>query len=153
MCFSNVPYQSALKYHGSNGTGKFKMTLSVIKNASTESLPTQEVEIGSSKDTFGKTHGWALWLAWFVLGLVQIFSNRYLKVFWKLHMWIHRITGTTILVLTIIFVILMIKRKDGFINMADPHTTLGLFIMTFTISVTLFGVFTKSRMNSLTWRT
>ena len=46
-------------------------------------------------------HGWALWAAWGILGLVQIASNRYLKVFWKVHMWIHRIGGTLIFLITI----------------------------------------------------
>jgi ABC-type amino acid transport system permease subunit len=128
------------------------MTLSII-NESTQGLNTQIIEVGSSNDNFGKIHGWALWLTWFVLGLVQIFSNRYLKVFWKLYMWIHKITGTTILILTITFVVLIIKKEGGSLDTTDPHTTLGLFVMTLNISVTLFGLFTKSRMNSLEWRT
>lgn len=47
-------------------------------------------------------HGWMLWGAWSILGLVQIASNRYVKGrAWRYHMWLHRIGGCLALALTL----------------------------------------------------
>tara|TARA_A100001015_G_scaffold276095_1_gene334017 strand:+ start:448 stop:780 length:333 start_codon:yes stop_codon:yes gene_type:complete len=46
-------------------------------------------------------HGLFMWCAWTFLALLQISSNRYLKAtFFGFHMWVHRIVGTLILVIT-----------------------------------------------------
>ena len=97
-------------------------------------------------------HGYLLWVAWGVLGYVQIASSRYLKVFWRSYMWIHRITGFIILIITIVLSIFGIKICTWKLN-RTPHDILGLavfFIMTF---VTLFGVFLKNRLDAMRWRT
>ena len=51
-----------------------------------------------------KIHGWMMWTAWSLLSLIQFASNRYLKgVLYGKNMWIHRIIGTVIMLISIIF--------------------------------------------------
>jgi hypothetical protein len=57
-------------------------------------------------------HGWLMWIGWGVLGFIQIVSNRYLKNFYRVYMWIHRITGTLIMLITIALSIVGISRLD-----------------------------------------
>ena len=49
---------------------------------------------------FYKFHGFMMWAAWGVFGLVQLATNRYFKIYWRYVMWIHRISGTLILLIT-----------------------------------------------------
>ena len=64
-------------------------------------------------------------------------------------MWIHRVAGSFILLLNLIFISLMIHDKDGEIE-NNFHSILGLILL---IIVTLGGVFTRSRMNRIKWNT
>lgn len=43
-----------------------------------------------------------MWTAWGILGFIQLASNRWLKGYWYLNMWIHRIAGTSIMIITLI---------------------------------------------------
>ena len=54
-------------------------------------------------------HGWVLWVAWGILGMIQIISIRYTyilricdKVAYKMKLAVHVINGIAILILTII---------------------------------------------------
>jgi hypothetical protein len=46
-------------------------------------------------------HGWLLWVTWGIFTLVQISATRYLKTQWRYSVWIHGISGFTIMILTI----------------------------------------------------
>lgn len=54
-------------------------------------------------------HGWMMWAAWSFLGFIQLLTNRYLKQFWSVKMWIHRIAGSLIWIITLVAGILLIK--------------------------------------------
>ena len=58
-------------------------------------------------------HGWAMWTSWAVLGYIMIVSNRYLKRFWKVHLWIHGIVGFLIFACTLTMGLLVIKNLIG----------------------------------------
>lgn len=47
-------------------------------------------------------HAWFMWLAWGVLGLLQIASVRYLRVFYRFNMMIHIVSGLIIGAATLI---------------------------------------------------
>ena len=68
-------------------------------------------------------------------------------------MWIHRIVGCLMLILTIIFVGLEINKKKGYIDKENPHTLIGLTILTLVLIQFSLGFFSKSRLNSLKWKT
>ena len=72
-----------------------------------------------------KVHGYFMWAAWGLLGLLQLASGRYLKCFWKFRLWIHRIVGTLILIATIGFGLLGIKVSYWSLSSDDPHLIVG----------------------------
>jgi hypothetical protein len=47
-------------------------------------------------------HGWMLWIAWGILGFVQIATNRYFKPYFKICNWLHIISGIAIFMITVI---------------------------------------------------
>jgi hypothetical protein len=55
-----------------------------------------------------------MWTAWGILGLVQLATNRYLKAGsgWRYSMWIHRISGSLTLVITLTMALLALKHAD-----------------------------------------
>ena len=97
-------------------------------------------------------HGWLMWTAWALLGYLQIVSNRYLKSFWWLHMWIHRISGTLILILSYAM-ILAVANFYYWIPCfcGEIHFILGFIVLSFMTAIVLGGVFTKSMMGRLQW--
>jgi len=64
--------------------------------------------VGTGTSNFFELHAWLMWVTWGVLGFLQLISNRYLKSQWSWHLWMHRITGTLILLSTLILGILTI---------------------------------------------
>jgi uncharacterized membrane protein len=67
-------------------------------------------------------------------------------------MWIHRICGALIMILTIAFSSVVIVNEGGTIG-NDPHSIIGVIMLAVVIFLTLFGVYTRSRMNRLKWKT
>jgi len=63
---------------------------------------------------FYRVHGFLMWGAWGILGLVQLVSNRYLKggSGWRYAMWAHRISGTLTLLITLTMAFLALKEAD-----------------------------------------
>ena len=48
-------------------------------------------------------HGWGMWWAWFVIGLLMIVTKRYAKKHWKFMHYAHAILGAVVIIMTIIF--------------------------------------------------
>jgi hypothetical protein len=76
-------------------------TTTTPPNPTTVTIPKSSTE-DESKRMFYVIHGWLLWAAWGIFGLVQISTTRYLKAQWRYGMWIHGISGITIMMLTIV---------------------------------------------------
>lgn len=134
-----------IHYHdSSNGGGRGFFTLQVHSNG--------EITAGALKHSFYYYHGWLLWAAWGLFGFIQILSNRYLKRFWWLHMWIHRVSGVVILVLTYVYCLLALKQNEWKIG-NKYHEVAGFIVMIVTAVIVIGGVFTRSMMNRLRWKT
>lgn len=41
-------------------------------------------------------HGWSMWISWALIGLMQIVSNRYMKKYWRVAMYVHILGGLII---------------------------------------------------------
>ncbi len=110
-------------------------------------------ELSSDDDSFDffKLHGWMMWTAWGLLSLIQIISNRYLKMYWHLNMWVHRINGTIMMLITLIFGFSALKRA-GWQEIPGGHNLFGLAVTICVILVALGGVLTRSLANRLWWR-
>lgn len=103
---------------------------------------------------FYELHGFMMWTAWGVLGWVQLFTNRYLKWgnMWRYTMWIHRVSGTLTLLLTWVFAMLALKRAGWEVEVG-VHQILGVIVLSFVTLIVLGGVFNRSMMQRLRWRT
>lgn len=73
-------------------------------------------------------HGWLMWAAWGILGLIQLASNRYLKMFWRVNRAIHIFSGTSIFIITMTMGLLAMKRGDWKIEKMW-HSIMGFIIL------------------------
>ena len=93
-----------------------------------------------------KLHGWLLWIGWGFFGFIQACSNRYGKKYWRVYMWVHRIAGTAILLITIAMGLVGIKKMDWELTGEEPHYVIGLIMFFVTLFVAVGGVFARSRI-------
>lgn len=104
-----------------------------------------------TKFSLTKLHGWLLWVAWGLFGFLQPVSARYMKRWWRLNMWIHRLGGTIILLSTIAMSIVGISKLDWKLSGATAHYVIGLIIFFAVTFVALGGVFARSMTRRLHW--
>ena len=67
-------------------------------------------------------------------------------------MWVHRISGTFILLATIAMGLVGIKKMDWELTGEEGHYVIGLIIFFATLFVALGGVFARSRTRRLYWK-
>lgn len=135
---------SAVRYHSSN----FGYWAIYIKESGAVVLSSDLVV-----NPFYKVHGFLMWGAWGVLGLVQLVTNRYLKGGngWRYGMWAHRISGTLTLLITLVMAFLALK--EGGWEVGNLHSVLGVIILSLVLLIVLGGVLNRSLMQRLRWRT
>lgn len=97
-------------------------------------------------------HGWAMWTSWAVLGYIMIVSNRYLKRFWRVHLWIHGIVGFLILACTLTMGLLVIKNLNWQIS-SLAHTVMGLVLLCTVGFIAIGGLLSRYLMVTLKWKT
>lgn len=96
--------------------------------------------------------GWFMWVSWGLIGMLQIVTARYIKVFWKVNMWLHLAQGIWLFLVTIILGLHALSRYDYHLT-TDPHGRNGSFVMT-TVGIIVFGGSTAMYlMNNLKWKT
>jgi hypothetical protein len=66
-------------YH-ENNKGKFSLIISADGDV-TFGKAYEELD----KFKFAKLHGWLLWAAWSIFGLIQLITSRYLNIFWRVN--------------------------------------------------------------------
>ena len=89
-----------------------------------------------------EAHGWGMWSAWFVVGLLLLVTKRYAKKHWKIMHYLHAALGYLALVTTI-FYAMQLTHWDVFGNF---HNTMGTLVLFCTILVSITGSFTASVM-------
>jgi len=67
------------------------------------------ISLASDTDLF-LTHSLLQWLAWGVLGSLQIITNRYFRQHYKAATWTHVCSGLSIVILSIYATLLVLKR-------------------------------------------
>ncbi len=93
-----------------------------------------------------------MWGAWGMMGMLQIASSRYLKVYWQYNMWIHTVSGTIILFFTIFFGIQGIRKNhDAFTK--NWHSIFGMMALLTTPFIPAVGFYAWDRQNKLRWKT
>ena len=100
-----------------------------------------------------KLHGWLMWTAWSVLSLVQFASNRYLKgTLYGKNMWIHRMIGTTIMLITLVFGWAAYKYENYYIF--DNWHSKFVFIILFGVPfIAIGGIISRSFLRRSVWNT
>jgi cytochrome b len=73
-----------------------------------------------------------------------------MKTFWKFYYWLHIISGTIVLILTIVFSSLMINKYD---IVSGSHSIIGIIVLATVIFQFLFGIFTRNREIQMKWKT
>ena len=66
-------------------------------------------------------------------------------------MWIHRIAGTIILIVTLTFAIIAVVKIGEIEEMA--HNIMGFILLLIVSFIAIGGVFTRSLLNRLKWNT
>lgn len=67
-----------------------------------------------AKLSFNFVHGWALFVAWNIFGLLQIITARYMKDKWQTNMVLHTASGTMITLNSMFFGFWKIMMQNGF---------------------------------------
>lgn len=98
-------------------------------------------------------HGLYMWLCWSFVAAIQVSSNRYFKAEWLgIHMWIHRICGTIVMVATLYHGISAWKTV-GWNIIKNMHSIFVFPILFLVFFVAIGGVFTRSRLRRNIWNT
>eukprot|EP00350_Pseudokeronopsis_sp_OXSARD2_P006491 CAMPEP_0170555704 /NCGR_PEP_ID=MMETSP0211-20121228/13557_1 /TAXON_ID=311385 /ORGANISM="Pseudokeronopsis sp., Strain OXSARD2" /LENGTH=111 /DNA_ID=CAMNT_0010865679 /DNA_START=342 /DNA_END=677 /DNA_ORIENTATION=+ len=108
MVYAFMSHTYELVEHRGGDTGKFEMTVN-----SDPAFVGSLVVIGEDRDrlidgqmVFWRVHGWILWQAWGVTGILQFVTTRYLKPQWKWAPILHIFSGIYIFVVTMVFAML-----------------------------------------------
>ena len=92
MIYAYDPNDFNLVYHHGN-KGNFKMTISSDGSSSGG-------DTGGNHDLWYYIHGGLMWTSWTLIGVGQIYTNRYLKHYYTKHQLLHSIFGCMTLVFT-----------------------------------------------------
>ena len=81
-----------------------------------------------------------MWGCWTIIGLLQIYTNRYLKHYWRCHRTLHYITGT-LAVLIITGSALFALSKNDWKILKTPHTIAGVVTFICAVLLGIGGIF------------
>ena len=95
---------------------------------------------GTVTDDFYVWHGFIMWGCWTIIGLLQIYSNRYLRSYWRCHRTLHYITGT-LAVLVITASALFALSKNNWKILKTTHTIAGFITFILAVLLGLGGIF------------
>ena len=97
-------------------------------------------------------HGWMMWAAWTIFAIVQISSTRWLKgTLPGTNIWIHRINGMLIIVITLTFAIWAWRKVGMIIN--NEHSYFVFPVLFLVVIVAAFGIASRSAMRRAVWNT
>jgi hypothetical protein len=98
-------------------------------------------------------HGWMLWAAWTIFAIVQIASTRWLKgSIPGTNMWVHRINGMLIIVITLTFAI-WAWNKLGWTILNNEHSYFVFPVLFLVLVVAALGIASRSCMRRTVWNT
>ena len=98
-------------------------------------------------------HGTMMWLAWSVFAIIQVSSNRYFKGrFWKHHLWIHRVTGALMMLISLGAGI-KAWQTVGWKVIPNYHAYFAFPVLFFVTFAAIGGITTKSMLRNKVWDT
>ena len=87
-----------------------------------------------------------MWFAWTFFGLFQMTTNRYLKHHWQTNMWLHRVSGMIVTIVTLLYGIVGIVKLMKVVN--DVHAPMGVGVTTLITFLAISGYFAGSSLDS-----
>ena len=87
-------------------------------------------------------HGWWMWGAWTLAGLLLVITKRYAKKYWTFMHYAHALLGYFVLAVTIIFAMKLVHWH----TFETIHNAFGTFTLFFTIAGALSGSITMGMM-------
>lgn len=140
--FQNTPLMS---FHKGN-VGLFSILI-----YPTGGVTTGTIKLDGGPDFF-TIHGWVMWAAWGVLGAIMLISNRYMKSFFRAHIWVHIVSGIFILIGT--YIVGFIAMEELGWDIANlPHTIVGFIILVLVGLIVIGGIIAKFTMVTYKWKT
>jgi len=131
----------AFEFHFKN-IGGMEMMIKSPTEIELSNIYTAPIDLGFVKKFC--LHGWLCWVAWGVLSLVQLFSSRYFKHFWRSYMWVHVVSGLGIVALTTAMCVVAFQEYDWYKISSDPlHVTIGIIVWAIGLATPLFGFLAK----------
>lgn len=85
-------------------------------------------------------HGVLMWFTWSVLSLVQLYTNRYAKHWWRYRHTVHNVVGVISLLLTIISLFVVLNWLGFAFYFDHWHNVSGTIFMILTILLMLGGI-------------
>ena len=83
-----------------------------------------------------------MWFAWTVLSILQVYTSRYLKHYWKWRYAIHSVVGMLSLIFTLAGSLIIIKWLGWSFVFTSWHNRLGTLFMVLGMLLCLAGVYT-----------
>lgn len=142
--FASTPYVS---YH-SNNRGAVSITLPSSGGCA----------LGAAvvvKYPSATLHGVLMWFAWSVLGVAQVYTNRYMKHFWRFRQAIHTTLGVLSGCVTLAGTIIVLSWLDWAFYFDHWHNVAGILFMVLCQILVLGGVYTlvMRRYVNFDWQT
>ncbi len=133
---------SDLKHH--TGTGSF--AIQIHSNGDVTEVKDEE------PTPFEVYHGFLMWTSWGLLGLFQLITNRYMKVFWKFNRLLHALSGILMLIITLTMGILGIQHSYNQI-LVGWHYIMGFIVLCLVSLIVIGGIMNSVILNTLRWKT
>ena len=96
-------------------------------------------------------HGWLMWVSWGFFGFMMIASNRWLKRFYWINMWIHGFSGMMILIITFVMGLIAVEDLGWKIDTKTPHAVIGFVVLCIVGVIVIAGFTTRFMQEKLRW--
>ncbi|CDW73578.1 cytochrome b5-like heme steroid binding domain containing protein [Stylonychia lemnae] len=97
-------------------------------------------------------HGWMMWISWGLMGFAMVWSNRYLKQYWRLNMIIHSVCGAGIFILNLLFGLGAIYYLNWKIKISI-HGLVGSILAIILPFACIGGIIARIILRKLRWKT
>lgn len=90
---------------------------------------------------FPKIHGYLMWFAWTIIGMIQIWTGRYLQHYWRWRQFLHSVLGGLIGILTLSGAIVMLDWLGWNFYFDHLHNFVGILSVFLGLLLVLGGIF------------
>lgn len=138
------PTDDDLAYHDKNYI-EFKQLLSPKGTC-------KYVDVTKDNSKYYEAHGLMMWFAWTIIGLAQVYLNRYMKHKWRWNKLVHGILGIFSMALVIAAGVLSLNASGWKINsQSSKHSKAGFVMLIMGLLLMLGGIFAGLSRRYMQW--